>query len=514
MNTETPRPARLGDISFWYDDMGGLPEPRPALDGDTTADICIIGAGYTGLWTAYYLKRADPSLSIVIAEKEFAGFGASGRNGGWLTGGFAWTHEKYLSTGTKQGVRDMVAAMGTTVDEVIRVAQSEGIDADIHPTDELIVATNPAQWTRLQAELSHRRHWGETPDRIDLIGADALRNRVTVPGALGALVIRNVARVQPAKLVRGLADAVERLGVRIVEGTEVTRIAPGQVTTDRGTIRAPIVLRATEGYTATLPGLRRAWLPLNSAQIVTDPLPDHVWDDIGWQGAEILGDADHAYCYCQRTRGNRIAVGGRGVPYRYGSGLDERGRPDPVTVDRLTAILHRHFPAARGVGIAHAWCGVLGVPRDWCATVGLDPATGIGWAGGYVGVGVSTANLAGRTLADLALGRDSDLVRLPWVNRRVRRWEPEPLRWIGVRAMHRLYHAADRAEARGGGPSRLARRRAALLNNSVRKGPASSCVHSCPPCARFRRSRRSAASALSPPRRRIWASRPARSASR
>ncbi len=450
---ETPR--HTGDVSFWYADMGGLPAPRDPLDGDANADICIVGAGFTGLWTAYYLKQADPSLDILVVEKDFAGFGASGRNGGWLTGGFAWTHERYLSSGTPQSVRDMVGAMGGTVDEVIRVAEAETIDADIRRTDELMVATNPGQMARMKAEIAHRRGWGE--DRVLGIGADETRARVAIPGALGAMVVGGVARVQPAKLVRGLAVAVERLGVRLVEGTTVTRIDKGTVATDRGTILARIILRATEGFTATLPGQRRDWLPLNSAQVVTDPLPPAIWDRIGWQGHEILGDFNSTYCYCQRTREGRIVVGARGVPYRLGSGIDDRGRPDPETVRRLIAILHRHFPATRDVGVEHAWCGVLGVPRDWCATVGLDPATGIGWAGGYVGVGVSTSNLAGRTLADLALGRQTDLTALPWVNRRVRRWEPEPLRWLGVRGMYRLYEAADRREARGlKGPSRLA----------------------------------------------------------
>jgi glycine/D-amino acid oxidase-like deaminating enzyme len=257
--------------------------------------------------------------------------------------------------------------------------------------------------------------------------------------------------------VRGLAVAVERLGVRIAEGTAVQRMEPGRVTTDRGVISAGVILRATEGFTATLPGVRREWLPLNSAQIVTEPLAPEIWERIGWNGHEIVGDFHNAYCYCQRTREGRIAVGGRGLPYRFGSGIDDNGRPDAVTVRRLVEILHRHFPAARSARIDHAWCGVLGVPRDWCATVGLDPATGIGWAGGYVGVGVSTSNLAGRTLADLALGRDTALTRLPWVGRRVRRWEPEPLRWLGVRGMYGLLHMADRREARGiAAPSRLA----------------------------------------------------------
>ncbi len=272
------------------------------------------------------------------------------------------------------------------------------------------------------------------------------------------MVVTGVARVQPAKLVRGLAAAVERAGVTIAEGTPATAISPGRVETPRGTVRAPIILRATEGFTTTIPGLEREWLPLNSAQIATEPLPQEVWDQIGWQGFEILGDMANAYCYCQRTRENRITVGARGTPYRMGSGIDDRGTPDPATIARLTAILHRHFPATRAFRIDHAWCGVLGVPRDWCATVGLDRATGLGWAGGYVGVGVSTSNLAGRTLADLALGRDTALTRLPWVGRRPRPWEPEPLRWMGVTGMYALLNAADRNEvASNGPPSRLGR---------------------------------------------------------
>jgi glycine/D-amino acid oxidase-like deaminating enzyme len=446
---------RVGEVSFWYGDIG-LPYPRAPLAGDRTADVAIIGAGYTGLWAAYYLKQANPALDVLVIEKEFAGFGASGRNGGWLTGGFAWNHRRYLETSSEHALRAMVEAMNGTVDEVIRVADAEAINADILRTDELMVATKPAQLGRMRDEVAHRRHWGEE-DRVFEMNAADLAERVRIPGALGAMVVTNVARVQPAKLVRGLAAAVERLGVRIVEGTAVTAYKKGLVTTDRGTVRAPVILRCTEGFTAGLPGHLREWLPLNSAQIATEPLPPEVWDQIGWQGHEILGDFANAYCYCQRTREGRITVGARGVPYRYGSNLDTNGAPDAETVRRLTAILHRHFPAASGAKIAHAWCGVLGVPRDWCATVGLDLATGLGWAGGYVGVGVSTSNLAGRTLADLALGRDTDLVHLPWVNRRVKDWEPEPFRWLGVTGMYALLNAADQREDRpGAGPSKLA----------------------------------------------------------
>ncbi|MEO5757751.1 MAG: FAD-binding oxidoreductase [Mesorhizobium sp.] len=440
---------RNGDISFWYADLGEIPAPRPALPGAIAADVAIVGAGYTGLWTAYYLKKAKPSLRVVVIEREFAGFGASGRNGGWLSGGFSWSREKYLKTSSRQGVTAMQKAMAGCVDEVIKVAEAEGIDADIRSVDNLTVATNPAQLERALAEAETIRTWDVDPARVELLDAAATRARINVRNVLGGFVVHGQARVQPAKLVRGLAAAVERLGVPIYEQTTVTSIAKGEVTTDRGMVRAETIIRATEGFTAGIPGEERTWLALNSAQIVTEPLPAELWRDIGWDGHELLGNAAHAYCYAQRTREGRITMGGRGVPYRYGSRTDVNGQTQQATIEQLHAILTSLLPQTAGCRIEHAWCGVLGVPRDWCTTVGLDPKTRIGWAGGYVGLGVSSSNLSGRTLADLILGEDTELVRLPWVNRTVRRWEPEPLRWLGVHAMYQLYRIADRREAAG-----------------------------------------------------------------
>lgn len=438
-----------GNISFWYADIGGLPARRPSLPGDREADVCIIGAGYTGLWTAYYLKQADPRLNIVVVEREFAGFGGSGRNGGWLSGGFSWSREKYLKTSSRGAVVDMQSAMAGTVDEVIRVATAEGIDADILRTDNLTVATNAAQLERAREEYQFYLDWQMPRERIDMLSAAEASRRIRIADVKGAFVIRDMARVQPAKLVRGLADAVERLGVTIYEGTEVTAFEKGRVTTASGTVRAPVVIRATEGFTAGLPGHERTWLPLNSAQIVTEPVPEELWKDIGWEGHELLGNAAHAYCYAQRTREGRITMGGRGVPYRYGSATDVNGQTQQATIDQLHRILTRLLPQTKKLRIEHAWCGVLGVPRDWCTTAGFDAATGIGWAGGYVGLGVSSSNLAGRTLADLVLKRDTELVRLPWVNRTVRKWEPEPLRWLGVHSMYQLYRIADEREEAG-----------------------------------------------------------------
>lgn len=438
-----------GNVSFWYADIGGLPGYRAALPGDVTADVCIVGAGYTGLWTAYYLRKSDPSLRVVIVEREFAGFGASGRNGGWLSGGFSWSKAKYLRTSSRADVIRMERAMAGTVDEVCAVAAAEGIDADIRRVDNLLVATNKAQLDRLQSAYRDDLAWDIPPEEVELLDADETAKRIAIRNIQGGFVSRGMARVQPAKLVRGLAAVVERLGVPIYEKTEVLGIEKGKVTTSKGTVSAPIIIRATEGFTAGLPGHKHTWLPLNSAQIVTEPLPESLWREIGWEGHELLGDMAHAYCYAQRTREGRITMGGRGVPYRFGSQTDDRGRTQAATIAQLKAILYRLLPQTKSLRIDHAWCGVLGVPRDWCTTVGLDRQTGIGWAGGYVGLGVSTSNLSGRTLRDLILGLDTPLATLPWVNHAVKKWEPEPLRWLGVHSMYQLFRIADEREAAG-----------------------------------------------------------------
>jgi glycine/D-amino acid oxidase-like deaminating enzyme len=189
---------------------------------------------------------------------------------------------------------------------------------------------------------------------------------------------------------------------------------------------------------------------MNSHMLVTEPLSAAAWQEIGWDGGETLADEAHAYMYAQRTADGRIALGGRGVPYRYASATDHLGVTDQSTVTALTQVLRRMFPAAGDTAIEHAWCGVLGVPRDWCASVTYQASSGTGWAGGYTGHGVAAANLAGRTLASLVAGEQSPLTTLPWVGHHSRAWEPEPARWAGVHGLYALYRLADRLESPAG----------------------------------------------------------------
>jgi glycine/D-amino acid oxidase-like deaminating enzyme len=273
---------------------------------------------------------------------------------------------------------------------------------------------------------------------------------------LGGTFTPHCAAIHPARLARGLADVVRRQGVSIFERTPVQQIYPGRLDTASGTVTARYVIRATEGYTARLPGLRRAIAPVYSLVIATAPLPDADWEQIGLAGRPTFGDLRHLIIYGQRTADGRLVFGGRGAPYHLGSAVRPSFDRVPAVFAALRRTLADLFPVLGDVPVTHAWGGPIGVPRDWCASAGLDRSTGLGWAGGYVGDGVATTNLAGRTLADLITGNDSPITRLPWVGHRSPRWEAEPLRWLGMNAGLQVMSWADKQETRTGRASRAA----------------------------------------------------------
>jgi len=426
----------------------------------------VVGAGFTGLWTAYYLKRADPTLRVAVLEAEVTGFGASGRNGGWCSALFPTPWRTLVGRSSSAEALRLHRAMAATVVEVGKVLDAEGIDADYRRGGTVTLARSEPQLTRLreEARVAHERGFGEGDLR--LLDRDEARRHLDAAGVVGGLFTPHCAAIQPMRLVRGLARAAEAHGVHLFEGTRVRRIRPGQVLTDAGQVTAEVVVRATEGYTAGLPGARRAVAPVYSLMVATEPIPTAVWDSIGLSNRPTFSDGRHVIIYGQRTADGRIAFGGRGAPYHFGSRVRPDQDHDPRVFGILRQTLHELLPqlADAGVGFTHAWGGPLGIARDWAASVGLDRSTGLAWAGGYVGDGVGTSNLAGRTLADLVLGRDSDLVSLPWVDHHSRRWEPEPLRWLGINAGLRAMQLADWEERRTQHPSVVARAMAPLIH--------------------------------------------------
>ena len=443
--------------SFWWDEIGGL-RPRSApLVGDTEADVVIVGAGYTGLWTALELAKARPDWRIILVESRSAGFGASGRNGGWLSGIVDGPRDAWESRVGRASVVALARELNSTVDVVAATTKAEGVDCGLRKSGALFVASSALHLQRLRDRRSEELTWGADDADWQLLDRAQADERVRVANSHGGLFTPHCARIQPARLVDGLADAVGRRGVVLHERTPALRISPHRVDTPRGSVTSKWVVRATEGFTAGLPGERRTLLPMNSAMILTEPLTAAQWDTIGWQGFETMQDSRYRFSYLQRTDGGSIAIGGRGRPYRYGSKTDVAGEVDSGTVAELQRALVGLFPVLSGLPVRRSWCGVLGVTRDWSPSVGVDRSTGLCYAGGYAGDGVAATNLAARILRDLILDEDSALTRLPWVEHQSPRWEPEPLRWIGVQSVRALYEHIDRVEEKRGRTSRWTR---------------------------------------------------------
>ncbi|MFC1606124.1 NAD(P)/FAD-dependent oxidoreductase [Pseudomonadota bacterium] len=437
-------------LSFWHDSLPAPQAARPALQGDIEADVAIIGAGYTGLWTAWYLKQAEPSLNVVILEAETAGFGASGRNGGWcsafLSGIDHWLDDPLQ----RDSAIRLQRLMFETVAEIGRVAAQESIDCHFERSGALEVAVNPAQLERLQKELSHLRSLDFDESDFRWLEADEVRRELPVQGALSAIHTPHCAAIHPARLARGLAEKLESKGVRIFEHSQATDFSDGRVRTATGELHADTVLLATEGYGCGLPGRERSLIPVHSTMVATEPLSADRLDQLGSLRRYCFGNLDHVVTYGQLTADKRIAFGCRGI-YLYGSGIRSRFAPEDPGFERVRGTLLRFFPSLEGVRFTHAWGGALGVSRSLRPMVCFDPARRLGWAGGYFGNGVAASHLAGRTLADLVSGRDSERVHTPWVNppEASRKWEPEPLRWLGFSATRTLMELADRAEYRG-----------------------------------------------------------------
>ncbi len=444
-------------LSLWLDTLDKPITRRSALSSDVSVDVAIVGGGFSGLWTAYYLLNSKPNLKVMVVESEYCGFGASGRNGGWCEGALAGSAEKYAKRSSINEAKRLELEMFDAVDEVGRVVAKENIDCGFIKSGVIKVARNQPQAQRQVGQVEAARANGYGEDVIRLLDRDEALKYLNASKVINGIFFAPSATINPARLVRGLATTVEKLGGEIVESTRALKIHKNKVITDHGIVKAEVIVRATEAYTRDLKGHKLDLLPVYSRMIATEPLDEKLITEIGLANRPTFADERYIVIYGQLTEDNRIAFGAQGTPpYLFGSKIKATVETNIKSFETIHETLLDLLPVLRDSQITHHWGGVLAIPRNWLPGLRFDSRTGLGVLGGYVGEGVAAANLAGRTMSELILKQDTDRVSLPWVGAVSRRWEPEPLRWLGVRTSRRLMSSADLSETRSNKTSRSA----------------------------------------------------------
>ena len=461
-------------ISLWMDQLEEDLSPRPSLEQDLDVDVAIIGAGYTGLWTAYYLKRHAPELNIAIVEAQTAGFGASGRNGGWLMGNLLG-EDRLLAALSPERRRESFDLLHAIPDEVKSVIDREGIDCDYRKGGALYCAARyPEQESSLRRYLADLYAQGLNESDYRWLTRDELAQQLRVAKPYGGIFTPHVATLHPARLVRGLARAVERMGVHIFEQSPVTHWQSGLVRTAKAQVRSRWVVPAVEGYATTLNVLGRYQLPVQSLIVATEPLSSALWDEIGLSQGQAFSEFSKQVTYGQRTADNRLVFGARGG-YQWGGRLRHSFDLTDNEIELRRYLFGELFPAFKNVTLTHAWGGNLGMARRFQPHMLCDRSQGVALAGGYGGEGVGASHLGGRTLADLILQRDTLEVKQPWVLTEgglgaLKAWEPEPCRWLGYNAVNRSFVYEDKTLANPDSPPwrrQLAQRLAGFMEGQM-----------------------------------------------
>ena len=432
--------------SYWRESVRSEIVSRDSLVSNIDVDIAIVGAGYSGLWTAYYLKKLRPDARVAVIESNQVGFGASGRNGGWCSGFLPMTLRELEKQHNRQAAIEMCRQSFATIDEIEKIIADENIDCDFHRGGTIHGATKPVQRNRVIEEVKELHSYGFSENDSRMLTLEEARDRINISGLLASSYTPHCAAIHPVKLVSGLAKVVERMGVKIYENSRVDEINSGTLNLKHSIVRAEVVVRATEGFTSQIKHHRRTLAPLYSYMVATEPLTKSQRDEIGWQNRETYHDARNMIIYVQITRDGRIAFGGRGAPYHFGSRVKPNYDNHDEIHQKIISSMHDVFPLTKDLNITHRWGGPLGVPRNWQPSVNYDPRLGLASLGGYVGDGVAAANLAARTLAHLVVGDDHPLTNLAWVNHPSRKWEVEPLRYFGINGLLRLSNSMDKYE--------------------------------------------------------------------
>ena len=442
--TDAPANVPVKHEIYWRDTEPVT--PGPALREDVHCDVAIIGGGYTGLWTAYYLKQADPSLEIHVLESEYAGAGASGHNDGFMTPTIGHSLSALIHRFGTERAKLAYSMVGRSMLELRRFCRKHDVDAELEPTGYLQVASNRNQLRLLERDLDLIEQLGGQQS-IELLGAAAARERVDSPAIVGAFEVGG-SLINPHKLARGLFRVVRDLGVHIHESTTVTamrRVAGGHVlTTPYARVTAPKVLLATNAYQHQFADLRRKVVPVWSYAAVTRPLTDRELAQVHWPDREGFVEAGNFIVFGRLTAENRLLFGGGRADYHYGRDMDESRHIDsPAATAALRGVLSRYFPQWQDIPFSHTYGGCVAITREMVPHVG-STGDGVFYAHGYCGNGISVTHTASKSLRDLILERDSVYTDLLFVNGKERTFPPEPIAFLGSKVVTRALAVQDR----------------------------------------------------------------------
>ena len=417
---------------------------RKPISKNDSFDVVVIGAGFSGLWSAFHLKQFQPNLKIAILEKEYVGFGASGRNGGWASAEYPTSSNRLIKENGLKSYKNLRTAITKSIDEIGEIAKSNNWQIDYAKGGALVFARGNAQLSRISKEIDEEHQLLNKSQTTDLLN---------IPSALGSVFTPHCAALNPFKLVRALADHLEKLGVMIYEQSSVSEIRDKQVEVNGFNVNCTFSIRATEAFTP------RKWMgnrqiPIYSLMVATEPLSNEVVKEIRNTQRATFQEACHLITYAQITGDNRLALGGRGVRYKLFSRLSERSEIDNRMHSALEKRARSWFPQITDAKFEYRWGGAVALTRRWQAYLNFDRASGRAEIGGYVGDGVTLSYLVAKTLAEKM--SNIKTANLPFIDQGIGRWEPEPIRYLAVNAGFKATVLADYEEKITNRPSLLA----------------------------------------------------------